>query len=205
MVAGKLDCLPYYTYDIADAIIEYAGKNGGKGLKKHPEGSVFDCAGRKRHRILEETNREGKWGPGGFLRRPGESAEWIGSIAWDGYPDEIPDSIKNAKEESIYRNRWRVSGPAGRCNGFRTGLAVAWENSRGTDYAYAFDGGVVYGSKFGGGGSTLRSRAGKPWEAKTSVFPDMTKVQNPPRETIRDHGIFFLSIPQVMPAISGAL
>jgi len=34
VIAGKLDCLPYYTYDIADAIIEYAGKNGRKGSQK---------------------------------------------------------------------------------------------------------------------------------------------------------------------------
>jgi len=111
----------------------------------------------------------------------GESAEWIGSIAWDGYPDEIPDSIKNAKEESVYREQVaRYLAKREDATVPEQGWPWLWLNSRGTDYAYAFDGGVVYGSKFG----RRWFNASEPepenhGEAKTSVFPDMTKVQKP--------------------------
>jgi hypothetical protein len=52
----------------------------------------------------------------------GESAEWLGSIAWDGYPDGIDPEM---------------------------GWPWPWDDSGTTDYAYAFEDGAVYASSFG--------------------------------------------------------
>lgn len=80
----------------------------------------------------------------------GENAEWIGSIAWDGYPDGIDGAVRTAKTEEDFRqavmkffaDRDDVTLPA-------AGWPWPWEDSRTTDYAYAFDGGQVYYSGFG--------------------------------------------------------
>jgi len=87
----------------------------------------------------------------------GKKAEWIGSIAWDGYPSGI--SLKNdrptilsAKTEKTFRKqvsaffaeRKDVSLPA-------DGWPWPWDDSCTSDYAYAFDGGKVYACPFGHG------------------------------------------------------
>ena len=103
----------------------------------------------------------------------GESAEWLGSIAWDGYPDGITpkseetemyfgsthhkdaawpigESLFAANTEAEFRSRLAhffryrddVTLPA-------DGWPWPWEDSRTTDYAYAFDGGKVWASCFG--------------------------------------------------------
>ena len=33
----------------------------------------------------------------------GENAEWLGSIAWDGYPERIPNTILAQHNEAVYR------------------------------------------------------------------------------------------------------
>lgn len=81
----------------------------------------------------------------------GESAEWLGSIACDGYPDGVPMDVRRANTEEEYRAAVAaffsvdpdfVSLPA-------DGWPWPWEDSRTTDYAYAFDGGQVYAAGFG--------------------------------------------------------
>lgn len=82
----------------------------------------------------------------------GEKAEWLGSIAWDGYPDGIPKQILNCTGEAAFRHavdefmkgRDDRSLPA-------DGWPWPWDNSRTTDYAYAIDGDQVYGTYFGHG------------------------------------------------------
>ena len=80
----------------------------------------------------------------------GEQAEWLGSIGWDGYPSGIPDTVLNAHHEAAYRaavaaffaTRDDVTLP-------EQGWPWPWNDSRITDYAYAFDEGGVYYSYFG--------------------------------------------------------
>ena len=80
----------------------------------------------------------------------GEHAEWIGSIAYDGYPDGIARSELAAKSEkefrdevaSLIRNRSHGTTPD-------RGWPWPWDDSRTTDYAYAFDDGAVFMSVFG--------------------------------------------------------
>jgi hypothetical protein len=86
----------------------------------------------------------------------GKDAKWIGSTAWDGYPEGIiPKSgdypegqhLFDATNEQEFRDRLAqyfdgrddVTLPA-------QGWPWPWENSATTDYAYAFDGGKVYGT-----------------------------------------------------------
>src|SRR5690606_19926111 len=81
----------------------------------------------------------------------GSDAEWLGSIAWDGYPDGIDDMVKQATSDAAFRvaveqffaGRKDVTRPA-------DGWPWPWDDSCTTDYAYAFDGENVWGSCFGG-------------------------------------------------------
>lgn len=80
----------------------------------------------------------------------GDQAEWLGSIAWDGYPDGVPMDVRWANTEEEYRaavaaffaDRNDVTLP-------KDGWPWSWEDSRTTDCAYAFDGGQVYVAWFG--------------------------------------------------------
>jgi hypothetical protein len=80
----------------------------------------------------------------------GENAEWLGSIAWDGYPDGIETQLLNCTGEAAYRHavaeflkeREDKSLP-------EDGWPWPWDDSNTTDFAYAFDGEKVYGSCFG--------------------------------------------------------
>jgi hypothetical protein len=84
----------------------------------------------------------------------GPRAEWIGSIAWDGYPPGIQPAgaewlpgqhLFEAETEAEYRlrvahffeDRTDVTLP-------EQGWPWPWDNSETTDYAYAFDDGRVW-------------------------------------------------------------
>lgn len=80
----------------------------------------------------------------------GEQAEWIGSIAWDGYPDGIDKQTLNCTSPEAFRHavadffskRDDVTLP-------EQGWPWPWDDSGTTDYAYAFDGERVWASCFG--------------------------------------------------------
>lgn len=104
----------------------------------------------------------------------GPGAEWIGSIAWDGYPEGIDDAVLRAKAEDTFR-----SAVAGHLDGREDATRVAdgwpwpWDDSRTTDYAYAFDCGRVWASCFGGEWFVATEEC--PDDApQTAVFPDMS-------------------------------
>ncbi len=110
----------------------------------------------------------------------GESAEWLGSIAWDGYPDGIDKAVLEATTPEDFRatlgaffaKREDVSLPA-------DGWPWPWDDSRTTDYAYALDGGKVYGSCFGHSWFDPLVASEKEDENSTKViFPDMTAKKN---------------------------
>jgi hypothetical protein len=81
----------------------------------------------------------------------GETAEWVGSIAWDGYPDGIdapvieattPDGFRNALANfAATRDDWTAP---------EMGWPWPWKTSSTTDYAYALDEGKVWASGYGG-------------------------------------------------------
>lgn len=110
----------------------------------------------------------------------GQQAEWLGSIAWDGYPDGLRDTaILTSKTEEGFREA--VAEELARRDDGTTpvdGWPWPWANSLTTDYSYAFDG-DVYACCFG----HRWYRANDPalnddeTEDKEAVFPDMTARQ----------------------------
>jgi hypothetical protein len=70
----------------------------------------------------------------------GPSAEWLGSIAWDGYRDGIPDAIILASTEADFR-REVAAFLASRDDGTTPDLGWPWpwEDSHTTDCTYSFD------------------------------------------------------------------
>lgn len=111
----------------------------------------------------------------------GEAAEWVGSIAWDGYPDGIHDSVLQAADEVAYssavsqflRSRDDATLP-------EMGWPWPWNDSCLTDYAYAFEAGKVLAARFGrrwfdpGDGEPDDYES----ESKECVFPDMSSVSH---------------------------
>lgn len=117
----------------------------------------------------------------------GESAEWLGSIAFDGYPDGlVKTSILQASTEAAFREAVKQEIST-RDDGTKPedGWPWPWQDSRTTDFAYAFDGGKVLSSCFGhewedplapepeGDDGTGELRG-----PKTAVFPDMSAREN---------------------------
>jgi hypothetical protein len=109
----------------------------------------------------------------------GEQAEWLGSIAYDGFPDGHAAALVGLTEASAYRLavqtilEWvdHATRPA-------QGWPWPWANSQTTDYAYAFDGGVVYVTCFGHGWQVLRAELDDwPDDEGKVPFPDMTARQ----------------------------
>lgn len=116
----------------------------------------------------------------------GPKAEWIGSVAYDGFPFLTKAAVGNhegiltAETESGFRNavtkmlrsREDATLPA-------QGWPWPWEDSGTTDYAYAFDDGEVWVSAFGC--KWFKIREGEPQDAsddeKVTDFPNMKDRQ----------------------------
>jgi hypothetical protein len=132
----------------------------------------------------------------GFYIGRGKEAEWLGSIAWDGYPGGLgtDDCSKGRKVESkellsvTTESEWRSAVKAmlesrNDATFPKDGWPWPWEDSGTTDYAYAFDGGKVYYSGFGGEWQDpLKVYTEEEQEAidaigKTAVFPSMKSIQ----------------------------
>lgn len=116
-----------------------------------------------------------------FYLGRGADAQWLGSVAWDGYPDgfehinmkaatamEFANSVAkelNSRDDSTFPER---------------GWPWPWEDSGTTDYAYAFDGGKVWACGFGGEwfdplDKEAEEKAG---DGKAAVFPNMKDRMN---------------------------
>lgn len=81
----------------------------------------------------------------------GESAEWLGSIALDGYPDGKPKTLILATTVEQYRRDVeQLMTSLDHATRPEQGWPWPWDNSQTTDYAYAFDEGRVLASCFGG-------------------------------------------------------
>lgn len=75
-----------------------------------------------------------------YVGRDPETMEWLGSIAWSGYPGGIPSSVLQADTEGEYRAAVAAM-LAGRDDGTTPdqGWPWPWDDSRTSDYAYTFD------------------------------------------------------------------
>lgn len=98
----------------------------------------------------------------------GADAEWLGSIAFDGYPHHtyetgVPASVLTATDEPGYRTA--VSGVLAATDSAtlpEQGWPWPWEDSGTTDWGYAFDCGSVWACRFGHG-----------WFPATDEQPDL--------------------------------
>jgi hypothetical protein len=109
----------------------------------------------------------------------GESAEWLGSIAWDGYPDGMEPELVSAETEDAFKTA--LAAFASKRDDWtkpEQGWPWPWETSRTTDYAYAFDEGKVWASCFGRGWQSAAEYDGDLELPKTAVFPDMSERKN---------------------------
>lgn len=75
----------------------------------------------------------------------GETAEWLGSIAWDGYPTEDKKPIFDATSEQEYREAVKKYLEEDDESTLPDeGWPWPWDDSSTTDYAYAFDQGRTW-------------------------------------------------------------
>lgn len=110
-----------------------------------------------------------------FYIGKGNKAEWVASIAWDGYPDGIDKSVLNSKSETEFREtllkffseRNDVSTPS-------TGWPWPWETSKKTDFSYHFENGKVSACCFGDGYfDPLIEYDDQESDLRLQQFPDM--------------------------------
>lgn len=114
----------------------------------------------------------------------GESAEWLGSIAWDGYPEGIDNAVLSPMDERDYRVE--VNAFLFREDGTlpKDGWPWPWNDSQTTDYAYAFEDGSVFASNYGHKWFKVDINAETYGQDdddesdKSAVFPDMSSRKN---------------------------
>lgn len=111
----------------------------------------------------------------------GAEAEWLGSIAWDGYPGGIPSHVLEATTPEGFKAAL-VNFAAERDDWTNPseGWPWPWDDSRTTDYAYALDEGKVWGSCFGYGwfDATQPEPDREEDAVKTADFPNMAERKN---------------------------
>ena len=111
----------------------------------------------------------------------GEQAEWLGSIAWDGDPAGIDEPVRRACLEKHYREAVSIFLMRDDATLPAAGWPWPWDDSRTTDYAYAFDGGRVWWSCFGRAWrDALEDDAGEEPVAggQVAIFPNMKARAN---------------------------
>jgi hypothetical protein len=114
-----------------------------------------------------------------FYVRRGVEAKWLGSIAWDGCPEGVADAVLDATSEDAFRAAVQKF-LAGRDDATmpEMGWPWPWEDSRTTDYSYAFDDGRVLCCCFGHRWYPPRvppSDEEEGSDTKRCVFPDMAQ------------------------------
>lgn len=109
----------------------------------------------------------------------GETATWLGSLAYDGFPDAHARALIGLTEEPAYRLAVQtILAALAHATRPAQGWPWPWPTSQTTDFAYAFDAGVVYVTGFGHGWQVLRDQlADWPEDDAKVPFPDMTARQ----------------------------
>lgn len=109
---------------------------------------------------------------------------WVGSTAWDGYPEGKPDALIEAKTIEEYRAELaRIAGEDD-WSDHGTGWPWPWETSNTTDFAYTFWKGMVWIACFGRGWISAQEYAnqdtlGFEWDSLGKIqFPNMKSIQN---------------------------
>lgn len=124
-----------------------------------------------------------------FYSGRGETAEWLGSYPFDGYPQGVFEGAQELFGESLSDEDWRafvawfLAKNGDRSTTPDQGWPWPWENSQTTDYAYACDDGQIYGSCFGHKWFEVNPDD-ENWgededdaSDKSAIFPDMTTAK----------------------------
>lgn len=111
-----------------------------------------------------------------FYIGTGVNAEWIGSMAWDGYPDGRPSEVIRATTVEDFR---REVGVLSLNKDFTTpeqGWPWPWKNSHLTDYSYVYEDGKVWATCFGYDWFDPLQPQPEQEETdkKKTIFPEMT-------------------------------
>ncbi len=111
----------------------------------------------------------------------GKEAEWLGSIAWDGYPEGLDaPHLLAATAEPHYRHEVeRFLAKRNDATLPTDGWPWPWDDSNTTDYAYAFDDGKVWA--WSHRWFLAKDHAPDPEDddvAESAVFPDMSDRRN---------------------------
>lgn len=116
----------------------------------------------------------------------GAEAEWLGSIAWDGYPVGVFTGSDGLVLGIDTEDWWRgevAKFIERRSDGTKPemGWPWPWSDSGTTDFAYAFDEGQVWVCGFGSGWDALTTTDDDAYDdsyGPPAVFPDMTERKN---------------------------
>lgn len=132
-----------------------------------------------------------------FYAGIGAESEWLGSIAWDGFPEDMPALLMGSMSETAFREQV-ASFLKERDDGTTPdmGWPWPWNDSSTTDYSYTYHDTEVYWSSFGGPwipASNGFERGDDDGEMSTEnalpdavVFPDMSSKSRPAIGTSRD-------------------
>ena len=111
-----------------------------------------------------------------------DTMEWLGSIAWDGYPGGIDWDVLGAVTAKAFRvevSRWLDSREDGTKPGM--GWPWPWEDSDLTDFSYAFADGCVWVNYKDRWGKVSEYMEDGPEELESgprATFPNMKDRQN---------------------------
>lgn len=125
---------------------------------------------------------------------------WLGSIAWDGYPEGIDKDVLLATSPDEYVNEVRRFLAAHKGTLPDRGWPWPWDNSKTTDYSYVFVDNKVMGSSWGNSFFDplvkQEDNDDETQEQGESIdWPDMTDVKNV-RWDMEGSGLIILSTPK---------
>lgn len=114
-----------------------------------------------------------------FYKGRGEEAEWLGSIAWDGYPEGVPSNVVKAATEKEFDEAVNELKKRKDWTSPEEGWPWPWNDSHTTDYAYAWDG-KVYAGGFGGHWHDTKNEVDEDkWEKlEPAIYPNMKERKN---------------------------
>lgn len=129
----------------------------------------------------------------------GAEAEWLGSIAWDGYPDGVAKPILRAETEGAFRES--VTAFLGQRDDGTTpdqGWPWPWDDSGTTDYSYAFDDAATHASCFGSGWWLAADEQPEDTDEVpgSAVFPDMSAAGCSAPAGSKRSGVMVFGVPK---------
>ncbi len=114
-----------------------------------------------------------------FYLGRGKKATWLGSIAWDGHTESLPEVCNSTTKKEFLEAVKELEKCDDWTDPEEQGWPWPWNDSRTTDYAYAFDRGKVWASCFGHEWQEAAAYDGeKDGREKVAIFPDMSARKN---------------------------